>query len=149
MRANTRNNIESTFVKTMVFSLGLMIVFAGVIALGSMLNSSLIEIADRTRDIATLRVLGYRPGRIAGIFFRQNLVVFAVGLAVALPLGYGMVVGVARAYDTELFRMPVVVKSPTVLATALISVVFVLIAQWFVYRQIRKLDWLEGVKISE
>ena len=54
-----------------------------------------------------------------------------------------------RAYDTELFRMPVVLRAPTVLLGAAISAAFVLIAQWFVYRHIRRLDWLEGVKVQE
>ncbi len=149
VRADTKGNIESTFVRTMVFSLGLMIVFAGVIAFGTMLNSSLIDISDRTRDISTFRVLGYQPGQIAGIFFRQNLVVFVVGLVLGLPLGYAMVLGAAKAYDSELFRMPVIVEFPSLLATAVISLVFLLVAQWFVYRQIRKLDWQEGVKVKE
>jgi putative ABC transport system permease protein len=149
VRSQTRANIESTFVKSLSFSLSLMVLFAGVIAFGSVLNSSLIEIGERIRDVATFRVLGYRPGQVASIFFRQNLVVFFLGLALAMPLGYGMVLLLAQAYDTELFRMPIVWRARTVVLTALLSFVFVLIAQWFVYRQVRKLDWLEGVKVRE
>jgi putative ABC transport system permease protein len=148
-RADTKANIESTFVNTMSTTLTFMVLFAGVIALGSLLNTSFIEIADRTRDIATFRVLGYRAGQVAGIFFRQNLVVFLIGLGAGLPLGYGMVVGMAKAYDTELFRMPVIFQPQTIVLACLISFVFVLIAQWFVYRQIVRLDWLEGVQTKE
>lgn len=148
-RADTRENIEATMLETMTASLGMMILLAGVIAFGSMLNGSLIEIADRTRDIATFRVLGYRPGQVAGIFFRQNMIVFALGLALGLPLGYAMVRGAVQAYDSELFRMPVVVKRQTVVITAVISIVFILIAQAFVYRQILRMDWQEGVKVKE
>jgi putative ABC transport system permease protein len=149
VRSNTKANIESTFVKTLSFSMGLMIVFAGVIAFGSLLNASLIEIGDRTRDISGFRVLGYRPGPIAGIFFRQNIVVFTLGLILSFPLGYGIVMFSSKAYATELFRMPVIIRPSTVLLTAMISFVFVLIAQYFVYQQIRRLDWLEGIKIKE
>ncbi len=147
--ANTKANIESTFIETMAFSLTLMVVFAGVIAFGTVLNASLIEISERTRDIAGFRVLGYRPGKVAGIFFRQNVAIFAVGLVLALPLGYAMTVVFAKAYDTELFRMPVIVKPQTVVAAALTSFAFVLMAQWFIYRQIVKLDWVEGIKVKE
>jgi putative ABC transport system permease protein len=149
MRRAAKANIESTFVESMSVSLGLMILFSGVIAFGSTLNSSLIEIADRTRDIATFRVLGFHPRQIAGIFFRQNLIVYAVGVVLAVPLGYGIVLGTAKAYDTELFRMPVIVRWPTVLASAAIAFAFVVVAQWFVYRRIVKLDWLEGIKVKE
>ncbi|MBN2562826.1 MAG: ABC transporter permease [Phycisphaerae bacterium] len=149
VRGDTKANLESTFIKTITFSLGLIIVFAGVIAFGSILNSSLIEIGDRIRDIATFRVLGYRSGHVAGIFLRQNLAIFVVGLALGLPLGYGMALAAAKGYDTELFRMPVIVKSRTVLVTTLLSLGFVLVAQMFVHRQIHRLDWVEGVKIKE
>jgi len=147
--AQAKANLEATFAENLAASLGVTVVFAGVIAFGTILSSSFIEIADRTRDVATFRVLGYRPGQIAGIFFRQNLVVFALGTLLALPLGWVMVTGSVQAYDTELFRMPVVWSLPVLLGTALVSLLFVLIVQGFVYRQVSRLDWLEGVKIKE
>lgn len=149
VRADSRRSLESTFIKSITFMLSVLITFAGTIAFGSVLNNSLVEIADRTRDISSLRVLGYEPRQISGIFFRQNLIVFLVGLALAGPLGYAMIIGVARAYDTELFRMVVVFKPTTILLAGAIAFVFVLLAQLEVHRQIRKLDWLEGIKIKE
>jgi len=149
IRANTRDNIRDTFVRTMSFSITSIIIFAGIIAFGSVLNASLIEIGDRMRDIATFRVLGYKPGQIAAIFFRQNLVVLVVGLTLGLPLGYGLSLLIARAYNTELFRMYVAISCRSVLATALLSLLFVLVAQVVVYRQVSRLDWLEAVKVKE
>ena len=149
VRADTKRVIEDTLVATTIFSLGLMIIFAGLIAFGSTLNTSLVEIGDRVRDISTFRVLGYQPAQIAGIFLRQNLVTFALGAVLSLPLGYGMVVACAEAYDTELFRMPVIIRPIVVVITVLTASVFVLSAQWFVYRSVCKLDWQEGVKVKE
>jgi putative ABC transport system permease protein len=149
VRADTKHNIESTFVETTASTLGLMIVFAGVIALGTMLNASLLEIGDRTRDISTFRVLGYRPAQIAGIFLRQNLVVFALGLLLAYPLGYLLVLASAQAYATELFRMPVIIKLQTALLSGVIALAFTVVVQLAVYRYTRRLDWLEGIKIKE
>ena len=122
---------------------------AGAAPSGSVLNSSLVEIGERTRDIATMRAMGYGPRQVAGIFFRQNLVVFGVGLALGLPLGYAMIATSAEAYSTELFRFPVVVRPSAVIITAAISLVFVLITQGFVYRHVRRLDWLAGVQVKE
>ncbi|MBI4580644.1 MAG: FtsX-like permease family protein [Planctomycetes bacterium] len=149
VRANTRDNIRDTFIRTMRFSITSIILFAGIIAFGSVLNSSLIEIGDRMRDIATFRVLGYKPGAIAGIFFRQNVVVVTVGLVVGLPLGYCLLRLIAHAYNTELFRMHVAVGWRSVSLTAVLTLLFVLAAQIVVYRQIVRLDWLEGVKVKE
>jgi putative ABC transport system permease protein len=147
--ANTKANLEKTLAESMTASMGVTIIFAGVIAFGSLLSSSLIEIRDRTRDIATFRVLGYKPAQVAAIFFRENIIVFVGGLVVAFPIGYVLVTAVAKAYDTELFRMPVVWSVSTVATTATIAVIFVVIVQVFVYGQVRRIDWLEGIKIKE
>ena len=149
VRADTRAGIEETLLSTSAFSLGLLVIFAGVIAFGTMLNNSLVEIGDRLREVSTFRVLGYQPGQVAGIFLRQNLITFLLGILLAAPLGYGMVLGTSRAYDTELFRMPVVIRPMVALASAALVWLFVLAAQWFVYRQVCKLDWLEGIKVKE
>ncbi|MCB9849446.1 MAG: ABC transporter permease [Phycisphaerales bacterium] len=149
VRADAKHNIEKTLVETSVFSIGLMVIFAGVISFGSTLNNALVEIGDRIREISTLRVLGYRPGQVAGILFRQSAVTFLVGLLLAFPLGYGMVKLVAAAYDSELYRMPVIIRPVTVVLTAVLAVGFLLVAQWIVYRQIAKLDWRAGVQVKE
>ncbi len=149
VRADAKRNIEETLVETSVFSIGLMVVFAGVIAFGSTLNNALIEIGDRMRELSTLRVLGYRPGQIAGILFRQSLVTFSIGLLLAFPLGYAMIYLISAAYDSELYRLPVIVRSPIVAYTVGLALTFVLVAQWIVHRQIQKLDWLEGVNVKE
>ncbi len=147
--ADTRANIARTLVETSVVSIGVMIVFAGVIAFGSTLNSALIEIGDRVRELSTLRVLGYGPAEVAGILVRQGLLVFLAGLLLAFPLGYLMVSGLARAYDKELYRLPLVIRFDTVLQTIGLASGFMLLAQVIVYRQVRSLDWLEGIKVKE
>lgn len=149
VRADAKANIESTFVESMLSMVGIMVVFAGVVSFGSMLNQSLVEMSDRIREISTFRVLGYHPGQVASIFLRQNMIIFLVGLVGSLPLAYGMMSAIATAYDAELFRMPVIIHTDTVLYTGVIALVFVLIVQVFVYRHIRGLDWLEGVQIKE
>lgn len=149
LNRDAQKSIEGTFVRSLRFSLGIMILFSGVIGCGSLINLATVEIGDRTREISTLRVLGYHPREIAGIYLRQNAVLFGLGLLLAIPMGYGLVVLMARAYDTELFRMPVVFRWQAIGWSLLISAVFVVVAQLAVVRKIRRLDWLEGVKVKE
>ncbi|MCA9257485.1 MAG: ABC transporter permease, partial [Phycisphaerales bacterium] len=149
LNRDAQKSIEGTFVRSLRFSLGIMILFAGVIGCGSLINLATVEIGDRTREISTFRVLGYQPREIAGIYLRQNAVLFGLGLLLAVPLGYALDVLMARAYDTELFRMPVVFRMKAIGWSLLISVFFIVIAQWVVLRKIRRLDWLEGVKVKE
>jgi len=149
VRAEARQNIEKTLVEATIFSIGLMVIFAGIIAFGSTLNNALIEIGDRMREISTLRILGYHPREIAGMLFRQTAITFVIGTVLSFPLGLALIHWIASAYDSELYRTPIVVRPPLVLLTVVLAFLFVLVAQALVYRQIRALDWLEGVKVKE
>jgi len=149
LNRDAQRSIEGTFVRSLRFSLGTMILFAGVIGCGSLINLATVEIGDRTREISTLRVLGYQPTEIAGIYLRQNAILFGLGLILAVPMGYGLVLLLARAYDTELFRMPVIFRWTAVAWPLLISCCFIVIAQWVVFYKIRRLDWLAGVQVKE
>ncbi|HRY71449.1 MAG TPA: ABC transporter permease, partial [Phycisphaerae bacterium] len=62
---------------------------------------------------------------------------------------YALVHVLASAYDTELFRLPIVIRPMTVVASGVLMSAFALASQAIVYRQIRTLDWLEGIKIKE
>jgi len=146
---DARASIDENLVQSMAATLGLTIIFAGILGFGSILNAMLIEIADRRREVGTFAVMGYRPRQIAGIFFRESTMVFITGLALSVPLSWLLVHAIAGAYDTELYRMPVVVRPITVLAGLGISLCFLLTAQAVLYRQIAKLDWLEAVKLRE
>jgi putative ABC transport system permease protein len=149
VRADAQANIEKTLVETSLFSIGILVIFAGSIALGSTVTNTLVEISDREREIATLRVLGYRPGQIAGIIFRQNALTFTIGALLGLPLGYAMTAAMAKAYNTELYRMPVVVRPAMVGLTLALACLFMAVAQVIVYRQVCKLDWLDRINVKE
>jgi len=149
VRSQAKANIEATFVASMAATLGLTVLFAGVIAFGTTLNASLMELSDRRREIATLHAMGYRPRQIAGIFFRESGLVFACGMLLAIPLSWALVQAMAAAYDTELYRMPVVFRPVTTALALGVTALFLLIAQLVVLRQIRRTNWLEAIKIQE
>lgn len=149
INAEARANLEDTFVRTSVVSLGLLILFAGMMAFGAILNASMVEISDRLREVSTLRVIGYDPSAVAAIFLRQNVIVCLLGMVAAIPLSYAMLHGAALGYDSELFRMPVIIHARSVIGAAALMSLFIIVSQVFVYRRIRRLDWLEGVKVKE
>ena len=125
------------------------ILFAGVLALGSMLIAALVEISERERDIATFRTLGYEPIQIARIFMIQNSIVFGAGVLLSIPFGVALVQAMVKIYENELFRMKVVVRPETVLTACAIGFGFVLIAQAVAYWLIVRLNWLAAVQARE
>ena len=91
-RANTVRNLIETVLNTQMIFIGLLVLFAGVIFFSSMLNTSLIGLAERHREVATLRVLGYTEYQIGGYFLRESMVVNSLGTLLGLPVGYALTV---------------------------------------------------------
>lgn len=144
-----RANLVNTLVGAMTASLVVVVAFAGIIFFGSILNSSLISLAEREREIATFRVLGYRPGEIGMIFLKESLIVNLTGSLIGLPLSYWLTSLMVRMYETELFRMPLVISPSAAFYTIGFALLFTFLSYGFVYRAILKMDWLQAMQAQE
>ena len=147
-RADVIGNLEE-IVETQRIFIVFLVFFAGVIFFSSLLNSSLISLAERRREVATLRVLGYTEWQVGALFLRENLVVNSLGTLIGLPLGYTLAWILSVVYNTEMFRFPVVSPPRVWYGTVVAAIVFALVAHGFVQRAITRLDWLDASKTKE
>jgi len=141
--------LDETFGETMGTMMSIMVLFAGLIAFGSVLNTTLVSLSERQREVGTLRVLGYSPANISRIFSGESLVVNVVGILLGLVFGILLAKSLSLAYSTELYRFPAIVYPWRLVMCAVIMVVFISAAQLIIYRLIRTLKWLEVLKIME
>jgi putative ABC transport system permease protein len=148
-RSDTIANVRDTLIKNQQVFIAILVLFAGIIFFGSVLNSSLVSLAERQREVATLRVLGYTPWQVGGLFARESMLTTLLGTLCGMPLGYYLNVGITIAYDTEMFRIPVVDPRMPFLYTLILGLVFGGLAQAFVQRSIFRQDWLEALKTKE
>ncbi len=148
-RSRTLSQLHETFGQMMGTMITIMILFAGLIAFGSVLNTALVSLSEREREVGTLRVLGYTPSQILEVFSGESLLVNGLGIVLGLMGGVGFAHLLSRAYDTELYRFPVVIRPSQFLVSAFLMTVFVGLAQLLVYRMIRRLQWLDVLKIKE
>jgi len=148
-RGRLFTQMHETFGQMMGTMMVVMIFFAGLIAFGSVLNTAMVSVSERQREIGSLRVLGYTNRQVAAIFSGESLVLNFVGIFLGLYAGIGQMYFVARAYDTELYRFPAVIKFSSLGYSALWMVFFAGLAQLIVYRIICKLEWLDVLKVKE
>ena len=144
-----RTDLIDLLLRSMKIAMTAMVIFAGAIFFGSILTTSLVALSERQREVATLLVMGYEKRQVGGIFLRESLLVNGIGALLGLPLGFALIVLMLEAYDTELYRMPLI-GSPQSYGLALVfSLVFVLVAHLFVQRTINRLLWQEALNVSE
>lgn len=141
--------LQKTFGDTMNGMIAVMVLFSGMIAFGSVLNAALVSLSERQRDVGTLRVLGYTPRQVARIFSGESYLLNVLGMILGIYLGMVLLHGLAMAYNTELYRFPVVVRLRQLILAVSLMMGFVWLAQRLVLRLIKKLPWLDVLQVKE
>ena len=139
--------IES-FRKTTAENMGVMVffnaLFAGVICFGVSYNAARIALSERSRELASLRVIGFTRGEISYILLGEQALINLAALPLSLLLGTGLSLWLVELIETELYRFPFVL-SLRVCAAALLVIVAAALFSGFVVR--RKLDQLDLVAV--
>ncbi|MCS7237536.1 MAG: ABC transporter permease [Thermoguttaceae bacterium] len=123
--------------------LGVILVFAGGLFVGTVVSSIVVTASERATEMATLHALGFTRREIAGLFYRENAQLSLLGTVAGLGGGWLLTVALSRAYESELFRFPVIWN----VNTALWTIVFVLAAHGATYFAF--LCWLKRVDLRE
>ncbi len=120
------------------------VLFAALIAGGVVYNASRIILSERSRDLASLRVLGFTRHEVSAILLGELAVIVLCALPVGLVLGQGLGAMVIWATDSELYRFPLIVTARTRLFAVTVVTLSAIISGLIVRRRVDKLD-LVGV----
>ena len=140
---------RSTMDQTMGVMILFNVLFAGTIAFGVVFNAARISLSERSRDLASLRVLGFTQGEIAAILNGELAVFVALGIPLGLAMGYGLAVFTTSAFETELYRFPVVVTPRTYFAAAAVTIGAAIASAAIVRRRLNRLDLIAVLKTRE
>lgn len=124
----------------------MVLLFAGVIACSVIYNVTAVSLAERQRELASLRVLGLSTQEVGKIIYNENLVLSVLGVALGVPLGQWFCAWIVSAYSNELFRLPFVILPKSYALAAVMTLLFVIFANLLVRRRIRGLDLVEVLK---
>ncbi|MHB8416550.1 MAG: ABC transporter permease [Myxococcales bacterium] len=127
----------------------LLALFASIIAIGIVFNNARIALAVRSRDLATLRILGFTRGEVATVLLGEQAVQLVLGVAVGLPLGCLLGAATIAAIPPEFFRAPAVFLPSSLVAAAAVVLVSGLGCALLVRREADRLDLVEVLKARE
>jgi putative ABC transport system permease protein len=141
------------FNNTVAKNLGVMkrinLMFACIIAVGVVYNSARISLAERSRELATLRVLGFTRREISSILLGELAVVTLLAIPLGLVLGKFFAWWMCTAFNQELFRFPLVVTRRTYAWAALVVMAASAISGLIVRRNLDHLDLVAVLKSRE
>jgi len=126
-----------------------MAAIAGTITFGIIYNSARIAFSERSRDLASLRVIGFTRAETAFVLLGELAIVTLLALPLGCLLGYYLSLGIASGFSTELYQIPASV-SPENYGFAIVVVLLAsLFSGWLVKRDIDKVDLISALKVRE
>lgn len=129
--------------------IGVMIVLAAVLSISVIYNIATINIFERQRELAILKVLGFLDRELSGLIFNENYVITVLGIFVGLPLGKWLGSSMMAAYETDAYTFPFVIGIDTYIVTAILTLGFTALANFTLMKKIRKIDMIEVLKSNE
>lgn len=151
--STTRAALES-FDKIMGENMGVMrtiqIIFSSIIAFAVVYNKARIALAERSRELASLRVLGFTRAEVSLILLGELGVTTLAGIPLGMGLGYYFAWGMCQAYeDTEMFRFPLIIYPSTYAYAALVVLISAAFSALVVRRRIDQLDLVGVLKTRD
>ncbi|WP_421621257.1 ABC transporter permease [Alkalilimnicola ehrlichii] len=143
------DSFYDTLAETVLMFTFITTLLAGSIAFGVIYNGARISLSERARELASLRVLGFTRGEVARILLGEQAVLILAGLLPGFLLGWLLYGWVARAVESDLYRVPVVLTPSGMAFAALIVVLAGLLSAWVVRRRLDRLDLVEVLKTRE
>lgn len=142
-------NMRETIIQNQSVAIGMIVIFAGTIFFGNVLNASLVNLSERQCEVATMGAMGYTRWEIGLLFLRESLVINMLGAVLGLPVGYFLIHLMTKMIDQDLVRFPIV-TAPWIYVSAFITaLLFTLMAHAVVQWQIYQMNWLESLKVRE
>ncbi|MEI7929490.1 MAG: ABC transporter permease, partial [Verrucomicrobiales bacterium] len=131
----------------MISSLYLML--AIIVAFGVVYNSARIALSERSRELATLRVVGFRLSEVRGILISELSMIVLSAIPIGLLFGRGLALFIMSSFSTETVRMPIVIKSSTYSLAVIVVLTASVVSFALVSRMLAKLDMVGTLKARD
>lgn len=124
-------------------------VLAVIVAFGVVYNNARIALSERSRELATLRVVGFRLAEVRGVLVGELAILVGISLPIGLCFGHALALWIMASFSTETVRLPILVSTSTY--TMAVTVVLAASALSFavVSRMLGKLDLVAVLKARD
>lgn len=145
---NSMNDMTTSWdemTESMMLLVYILIFFACLLAVVVLYNLGLLSFTEIEREIATLKVLGFKTGSLRRLLLTQNLWFTAIGFVLGLPLGYYILDIMWQSSGDSFYILPSISLS-NFLLTAVITFALSILVNLLFSRKIKKLDMVESLK---
>lgn len=137
-----------TFNEIMNMMVAVLIVAATVLGIVVLYNLGVMSYTERYREMATLKVVGFRNRKIGKLLISQNMWVTVIGVIVGIPAGIGTLSFLVTQLASE-YEMRISVSVLSIVVSAVLTFAVSLLVSLMVARKNKKIDMVEALKGAE
>lgn len=130
-------------------SIGVYITLAGILLIAVLYNIATINIFERQRELATLKVLGFNNNEVKKLIFTENYIITVFGMIIGLPVGKWLGAYLMKSSSTDAYTIPYVIEFKTYVIAIILTLLFTVITNLTLIRKIKALDMIEVLKNKE
>jgi putative ABC transport system permease protein len=142
-------SLRDTMGQQILIFAGITTLLAATIAFGVVYNSARITLSERARELASLRVLGFTRGEAAFILLGELAILTVLAIPLGIVLSTILCQFFIQTWQTDLFRIPLVLEPRTFAYAALVVLICSLVSGLIVRRRINHLDLVGVLKTRE
>ena len=139
------NDMLQTLDKVVV----ILIVLAAMLSFIVLYNLSNINIHERKREIATLKVLGFYPNEVDRYITQENWILTVIGIVIGLVAGFFLTNIVVSTVEIEYVRFIHVIRPLSFIYASVMSLLFTLIVNFITHFSLKNIDMIESLKSVE
>jgi putative ABC transport system permease protein len=133
----------------MDLSIFINVLFAAIIAFGVVYNSARVSLSERSRELASLRVLGFTRAEISLILLGEIAILTVLALPIGIGIGYLFGQLIMAEFTNEVYRLSFVVNPATIAWAWLTVIAATVVSGLLVRRRLDRLDLIAVLKTPE
>ena len=148
-RMSIMMNTYDETLKSMNYVVVILIVSAGLLAFVVLYNLSNVNISERIRELATIKVLGFYDKEVYDYVARETTILTIIGIALGLIGGYFLCHFIMGTCEINMLRFSKAIKPISYVYSALLTILFTIIVNIVTYFALKKIDMIESLKSVE
>lgn len=126
-----------------------LIISAGMLAFVVLYNLNNINITERQRELATLKVLGFHDREVAEYVYRENILLTLIGAVVGVILGKALHLFVIQTVEVDAAMFGRIINLPSYLYSLFFTLLFSMLINGIMFFKLKKIDMVESLKSIE
>ncbi len=140
-----KDNFDNT-IKSLDLVVLVMIFCAGALSFIVLYNLTNVNISERIREIATIKVLGFYDNEVSSYIFRENILLTVIGAIVGLFLGVVFHKFIMVTVEMEYIMFGRTIDFKSFIMAAILTIIFSLLVNWAMYYKLKKVEMVESLK---